>query len=685
MDIRILTELRRMKKLMNYNDNDNSLIFEQDTAYDRYLDRKAKEETERYARKKDSPNSFEDWKSIEIGEGTKYPVMLAGYKVPIVYNPVTNQLPIKQFKGESDFEKFFADSGMNVMSFVDGDKLDNGSEAPIGRKYATKDNKKYCLPDENWTKLHTDKGYVYAFDNPKTLKSYSVVLRLSPSLIVNGKTISGEEASRQCVAGAAGWEFYLTLNPPQVFFYKPATSGEKGKLRPYDPNEDANPNSEFDDWWDSGWGIAIELTIGIAAGFLTAGAATALLAAARAGSLGLRLGSLVIALGETAYFGGSTSILTPIVGSLIEAGLMALPTYYNYERGNYDDAILGLVFSFLPFFTELPAVSRLFKTGKVSRSASEKLGKEIVAKMGEAGGYKAIAQSETATANFLATLTPESQAIFLKTMEDISKQANAPVLEKGIKLVLKQNSDVIVEQLAKKPDTTIGKVANTVLQNVNVVTGKGLIPQFIRAGVPIFGMTISFLKGYNHLVNQGVSPESAEKITKQMQDAISKNEYFNSLAKLQIDLGLGPQMVQQQIDDVFISTIDNNPDMINQVIESNTVQENLIQPKLESETEKQKVIMTDIVQNVVADLGSSLVVRLAKRQTLRDISKVTTLTEPETLSLLISKLGVEVESWTDTASETKWTFQTKNKENGEIEFSTDGNTKIKINGNEVNV
>ena len=685
MDIRILTELRRMKKLMNYNDNDNSLIFEQDTAYDRYLDRKAKEETERYARKKDSPNSFEDWKSIEIGEGTKYPVMLAGYKVPIVYNPVTNQLPIKQFKGESDFEKFFADSGMNVMSFVDGDKLDNGSEAPIGRKYATKDNKKYCLPDENWTKLHTDKGYVYAFDNPKTLKSYSVVLRLSPSLIVNGKTISGEEASRQCVAGAAGWEFYLTLNPPQVFFYKPATSGEKGKLRPYDPNEDANPNSEFDDWWDSGWGIAIELTIGIAAGFLTAGAATALLAAARAGSLGIRLGSLVIALGETAYFGGSTSILTPIVGSLIEAGLMALPTYYNYERGNYDDAILGLVFSFLPFFTELPAVSRLFKTGKVSRSASEKLGKEIVAKMGEAGGYKAIAQSETATANFLATLTPESQAIFLKTMEDISKQANAPVLEKGIKLVLKQNSDVIVEQLAKKPDTTIGKVANTVLQNVNVVTGKGLIPQFIRAGVPIFGMTISFLKGYNHLVNQGVSPESAEKITKQMQDAISKNEYFNSLAKLQIDLGLGPQMVQQQIDDVFISTIDNNPDMINQVIESNTVQENLIQPKLESETEKQKVIMTDIVQNVVADLGSSLVVRLAKRQTLRDISKVTTLTEPETLSLLISKLGVEVESWTDTASETKWTFQTKNKENGEIEFSTDGNTKIKINGNEVNV
>lgn len=685
MDIRILTELRRMKKLMNYNDNDNSLIFEQDTAYDRYLDRKAKEETERYARKKDSPNSFEDWKSIEIGEGTKYPVMLAGYKVPIVYNPVTNQLPIKQFKGESDFEKFFADSGMNVMSFVDGDKLDNGSEAPIGRKYATKDNKKYCLPDENWTKLHTDKGYVYAFDNPKTLKSYSVVLRLSPSLIVNGKTISGEEASRQCVAGAAGWEFYLTLNPPQVFFYKPATSGEKGKLRPYDPNEDANPNSEFDDWWDSGWGIAIELTIGIAAGFLTAGAATALLAAARAGSLGIRLGSLVIALGETAYFGGSTSILTPIVGSLIEAGLMALPTYYNYERGNYDDAILGLVFSFLPFFTELPAVSRLFKTGKVSRSASEKLGKEIVAKMGEAGGYKAIAQSETATANFLATLTPESQAIFLKTMEDISKQANAPVLEKGIKLVLKQNSDVIVEQLAKKPDTTIGKVANTVLQNVNVVTGKGLIPQFIRAGVPIFGMTISFLKGYNHLVNQGVSPESAEKITKQMEDAISKNEYFNSLAKLQIDLGLGPQMVQQQIDDVFISTIDNNPDMINQVIESNTVQENLIQPKLESETEKQKVIMTDIVQNVVADLGSSLVVRLAKRQTLRDISKVTTLTEPETLSLLISKLGVEVESWTDTASETKWTFQTKNKENGEIEFSTDGNTKIKINGNEVNV
>ena len=685
MDIRILTELRRMKKLMNYNDNDNSLIFEQDTAYERYLDRKAKEETERYARKKDSPNSFEDWKSIEIGEGTKYPVMLAGYKAPIVYNPVTNQLPIKQFKGESDFEKFFADSGMNVMSFVDGDKLDNGSEAPIGRKYATKDNKKYCLPDKNWTKLHTDKGYVYAFDNPKTLKSYSVVLRLSPSVIVNGKTISGEEASRQCVAGAAGWEFYLTLNPPQVFFYKATTSGEKGRFKSYDPNEDANPNSEFDDWWDSGWGIAIELTIGIAAGFLTAGAATALLAAAKAGSLGLRLGSLVITLGETAYFGGSTSILTPIVGSLIEAGLMALPTYYNYERGNYDDAILGLVFSFLPFFTELPAVSRLFKTGKVSRSASEKLGKEIVAKMGEAGGYKAIAQSETATANFLATLTPESQAIFLKTMEDISKQANGPVLEKGIKLVLKQNSDVIVEQLAKKPDTTIGKVANTVLQNVNVVTGKGLIPQFIRAGVPIFGMTISFLKGYNHLVNQGVSPESAEKITKQMQDAISKNEYFNSLAKLQIDLGLGPQMVQQQIDDVFISTIDNNPDMINQVIESNAVQENLIQPKLESETEKQKVIMTDIVQNVVADLGSSLVVRLAKRQTLRDISKVTTLTEPETLSLLISKLGVEVESWTDTASETKWTFQTKNKENGEIEFSTDGNTKIKINGNEVNV
>jgi len=681
MDIKLLTELNRMKKLMNFTDIDNSLIFEQDS-YERYL---ASRDSKEVKKQKTQPGTFEDWKTIEIGEGTKYPVMLAGYKVPIVYNPVSNSPDIKQFKGEGDFEKFFADSGMNVTSFVDGDKLDNGSEAPIGRKYVTKDNKKYCLPDSNWTKLHTDKGYVYAFTNPKTLKNYSVVLRLSQSVIVNGKTISGEEASRQCTAGASGWEFYLTLNPPQVFFYKPSTSSEKGKLRSYDPNVDANPDSEFDDWWDSGWGIAIELTIGIAAGFLTAGAATALLAAARAGSLGIRLGSLIITLGETAYFGGSTSILTPIVGSLIEAGLMALPTAYNYERGNYDDAILGLVFSFLPFFTELPAVARAFKTGKVSRSASEKIGKEIVAKMGESGGYKAIAQSETATANFLATLSPEGQMIFLKTMEDISKQANAPVLEKGIKLVLKQNSDVIVEQLAKKPDTTIGKVANTVLQNVNVVTGKGIIPQFIRAGAPIFGMTISFLKGYNYLVNQGISPESAEKITKQMQDSIAKNEYFNSLARLQVDLGLGPQMLQQQIDDVFISTIDNNPQMINEVIESNVVQENLIKPKLASETEKLKEPMNDILYNALDNVEGSLVRRFTKRQTLRDISKVTTLTEPEALSLLISKLGVEVESWTDTSSETKWTFQTKNKENGEIEFSKDGNTKIKINGNEVTV
>lgn len=669
---------------MGFNDQGKEIFNEQVTAYERYLD---KVNSEKMGGPKKQPYVFEDWKTVDIGEGTPYPVMLAGYKVPIVVNPVTNEVPVKQFQGEEDLEKFFTEGGVPVKSFVEGDKLDNGTEAPLDRKYVVSGGKKYCLPSKEWVKIHTDKKYVYKFTNPKTDKTYSVAIQLAPQIIVDGKTIKGSEAARQCYKGSAGWEFVLKTKPPTVFYYKP-TGQEvtKGDARLYDPNKDAGPNSEFDDWWDSGWGLAIELTIGIAAGFLTAGAATGLLALARAGQLGARLGSLVIYLGETAYFSGSVSLLEPIVGSLLEAGLMGLPTYYNYERGNTSDATLGLIFCFLPFFTELPALKRAFATGKFTKTEAEVLGREIVEKMNKAGGVQTISASETATLDFISTLSPKAQIIFTKTMEDLGARENATIVEKGMKLVIAKNSDEIVEQLAKKPDTVLGKAAEMVKNNVNIPLGKGIIPTFVRTGVPIFGMTIGFLKIFNHLTNQGVSNKGAEAYAKALKEGIEKNEYFQALAQLSKDLGYGPPLMQDQIDEIGIRIYDNDPKLQATLIEDERVEENIIQPKLEIETQKEKERMTSVWNETVIESvkkKDEFIQNYLKRKVLRNLAKVTTNTPVDVVTLIIKELGYEIQSWTETTSETEWKFITKKQENGTVVFQSEDKTIIKINDIEI--
>lgn len=669
---------------MGFNDQDKEIFNEQDTAYERYLN---KRDSQIMGEAKKQPNAFEDWKTVDIGEGTPYPVMLAGYRVPIVVNPVTNEVPVKQFQGEDDLEKFFTEGGVPVKSFVEGDKLDNGTDAPLDRKYVVSGDKKYCLPSKEWVKIHTDGKYVYKFTNPKTDKTYSVAIQLAPQIIVDGKTIKGSEAARQCYKGSAGWEFVLKTNPPTVFFYKPTGQEvKKGDGRLYDPNKDAGPNSEFDDWWDSGWGLAIELVIGVAAGFLTGGAATGLLALARAGRLGARLGSLVIYLGETAYFGSSVSLLQPIVGSLLEAGLMGLPTYYNYERGNNSDATLGLIFCFLPFFTELPALKRAFATGKFTKTEAEVLGREIVEKMNKAGGVQTISASETATLNFISTLSPKAQIIFTKTMEDLGIRANAPIVERGLELVIAKNSDEIVEQLAKKPDTVLGKAAEMVKNNVNIPLGKGIIPAFIRTGVPIFGMTIGFLKMFNYLTNQGVSSERAAIYAKAMKEGVEKNEYFQALAELSKELGYGPQLMQEQINDIGIRMYDENPDLQASLLEDDRVEENIIQPKLEIETQKEKERMTSVWNETVIESvkkKDEFIQKYLKRKVLRNLAKVTTNTEVDIVTSIIKELGYEIQSWTETTSETEWKFVTKKQENGTVVFQSGGNTIIKINDVEI--
>ena len=162
MNKELISELHRMSELMGVKEKVKQLFNEQVTAYERYLDKK---NAQVGAKAKTQPGALEDWKTVEIGEGTPYPVMLAGYKVPIVVNPVTNEVPVKQFQGEDDLEKFFTEGGITVKSFIEGDKLDNGTNAPLDRKYVVSGDKKYCLPSKEWVKIHTDKRYVYKFTN----------------------------------------------------------------------------------------------------------------------------------------------------------------------------------------------------------------------------------------------------------------------------------------------------------------------------------------------------------------------------------------------------------------------------------------------------------------------------------------------------------------------------------------
>jgi hypothetical protein len=745
----ILNEIQKINRLMN--NKGNGIIYEElikqeiNLTKNKILNNNGQIITEANGENPD-PGVFGKWAIGYIGIETNYPIMMAGIKFPVLYKPkqkapnrkfgpggdiqyipepmnliadkfLDTHLPVKQFTSKQDFDAIYNNIlKYTVNVFKEGDKLDNNQVAPVGRRYLTIGKNKYCLPDENWENFHIGKKYVYSILNEKTNKEFSMAL-IFGEMQQDGTTVSGQDASRRCFKGSSGWAWKMVMETNEedpsksnyeLFYLKTESRSPTDKLIPYNVSEDISDDSRFADWWNSGWGIAIEVTVGIAAAFLTAGASAALLAAAKLGTYGVRLSRVIIALNDVAYFGGSTSLLTPIVGSLLEATLMIPVVNINVMLGNETDAILGVVFCFIPFFSELPGIKRLITTGKYSLGEMDIIGREIVNEMASAGGYRSISASQQATINFLTKLSPKGQTVYIQMMTDLSIKTNAGIAQKGLNLVIRENSDKIVTKMAKDTEVAkyvgmstgkkvVIKTAKAVLNNTNIIAGRGIIPNLVRLGVPIMGFTFGFLNVMGYLKGKGVQldPKKEEALQLAIQKSIQENEYLLGLIKLNQDLGYGQSetQIQAQLDKSIEAVLENNPQMIED-IKNGKLNQDDFNEKLEIEAKK----IVDKDNETDADISKGIDAMVAdymKNKKMREIIKDIKekfyenpwiLDQVETqLNEKLKELGYEVESW-NTDEYEYWSFVTKNKENGKLIFATpEKETSIEINGKEIGV
>ena len=532
----IILELDRIKSLMK-------IIVEQGSA-----DITDKQRSEKQLA--DSPDNFgsmTQYNTIKIGEGTKYPVIYPGVEVIIMGDPNPH---LKQATGN-----------VSASNFIKDVKIDEN-----GEEYYIKNGKKYCLPTKKsgFWKLLSDGNFVYQFSNPKNDLIFSMFITPTasttlPMLNSDGvrvnETMTGIEASIRCAGGKNGWEFHY--KDGNLFW------GKDGKS--YDPTnpEHFDTRSTFDEWWDK-WGVLVEIIIGFAAAFTGAGLAAFLIEA------GLVEGAFA-----TAYVAGSSeTVLSVVLQAGVEAGLMLPIAKYQWERGQESDAILSIAFCFLPFLTELGSVQKYIKGG-ISPSTTKSLSEKFISNGGASGIYT----SKKAYESYLESLTGTELGLWKATVEQLSTKQGADQYKEVLKEYLLKNKSKINNTILDNKiwvkqidDVTAGQFSKRVL-NLNPITGKGVIAQLIRIGIPIGGFAIGFSIIYNNLKKMGYNDTQIEKVGKSLEDSLKSSEYLMGLAK--IDQKLYKSLVEKSLIE-YTSKKENIDGILNNTVVNSKIKSDVL-------------------------------------------------------------------------------------------------------------
>lgn len=492
----ILIELNRIKTLMN-------LINEQGSA-DINIDRLNKSQL---SQAKDGFGPMTQYTNIEIG-GAEYPVILPGYKTQVMGNPK----PILKQSG----------SGVKASDFIPNVKIDEK-----GNEYIEKNGKKYCLPSKEFWNAFNSKNYVYQITNPRNNKKFSMKMSTKDSVEVpvldeKGNLVrqkmKGSEASIKCIGGDNGWGF--EFGDGNVLFWS-----EEGRSYNLSNPEHFDLRSDFDIWWDK-WGLFVEIGVGILAALTGAGLAAELIAAGAFASTGL----------STAYaLGSSVTWLSVILQAGIEAALMAPIAVYQWERGQESNAILSMAFSFLPFLTELGSVQKFIRGG-IQREVSASLQSKFL-KVGGTSGLKNLESYKT----FLNDLTASELMLWKATIEQFSTKEGQKMFTEGVKKYLKENELKITNEILgnkswvnQMDDLTAGQFSKgaKMLLKQNPLKGTGVLANFIRMGIPIAGIVISFTSVYNKLRSLNFNNVQIEKIMTETKKSLDNSDFFVRLAKL---------------------------------------------------------------------------------------------------------------------------------------------------------
>jgi len=619
----LIIELNKMKTLMG-------LLNEQGSA-DINIDRMAQE---KIADLPDTPN--EGFYATMIGQGTDYPTILSDYKTQVISTPYKNSPPSVKQSG----------TGVTAKDFMSGVQTDEK-----GNEYIVQGKKKYCLPNKDFWKSFTSGNYVYQIINPRNEKKFTMVLTTVPEVTVptityGGKVIEkkmkGYEASLLCQGGDNGWGFLI--KDGALFWNnkgtaKDGTIGATWKSYNINDPEDFDLRSDFDIWWDE-YGMWVEIGMGVLAAWAGAGLA------------GFLISSLELTGGlAAAYAGGSETILSVLMQGAVESMVMLPIANYQISRGMDEQAILNVVFCFLPFLTELGSVQKYIKGGIQPESASS-----LTSKLDGIGGWDSMAGNPIKYQGFLESLTGSELMLWRTTIDQLSTNAGQTEFKEALESYLKSNktritkeilgNNTLLQKIDMATEGNFSKVAKAVV-NQNPITGGGLLGQFLRIGIPIAGVVVGFQSIYNSLKSRGYSDEQIEKTMVETKKALDKNEFFNKISKINQDLA--SKLTQELILKYYSS--DDNVDMV--------LQDKRIAKALESDLQKTAVDMilkdNDLYEEFVEVMDIPV-----------DINKTNEFLKVQLIDEFLIPNGYENPNVTDIKPLVKYKFTTQKIPNGEI-------------------
>lgn len=209
--------------------------------------------------------------------------------------------------------------------------------------------------------------------------------------------------------------------------------------------------SEFDIWYDSGWGITAIIAAQILLAIATAGVGNAISAAV--GATGLASTAIVV--------GAELSVEFTI--GLIEAK-------YLFDRGYNTGAYMVLIFSLFPVFNRLGFIGKL--SGRITEDEVARLLKEI-GQEADAGRFK----------------TPGDVKAWLKSLDDTTRRTVEDLLQKGSKALEKANSKALVTDINK----SLNKILNEIKTKGLTKETQAVIKATTKEWPKLYGPTLKLI------------------------------------------------------------------------------------------------------------------------------------------------------------------------------------------------
>jgi len=554
MEKNILMELSRIKGLINYNISNGFLIKE---------DAQGAE-----IRQRQIDNEILGTTNVKGGgdpDSVRYPTVtlsLTSTEYPIIF-PYPNGIPIQadkqtgkpiiwQFKPGDSSKTFISEKQFKVLvgSVEAADKTIKENQ-----EYFEKNGIKYCLPEKAFWDLHTNKKYIYKFQNPGNKKIFNMKLTMlgEDQCTNSGDEIprSGLDCSKRCMGSNNGWMFSM-----DGFF-------ETGTGKGYDPrNPDHFDIRSVDDiFWDK-YSVWIEIAVGVAVAFAAPYLAAGILGAMATPILAAtRIARLITFLGEASVYGGETTWLIISCEILAEAGLLS-PLISNYlSRGDTGNAALTMAMCLIPFVTELPSVKLFIAKG----FGTPKMGESVVSKINTWGGFTALTKlpKDQMQAVIKTILTRDEQTMFYLGMDVIGK--GKKVLASAFSEFIAKNGDTIEAGIARgtgNPPIDTGykkfveKMASTGTKALEIVANpigsaflqRSFVTSLQRGFIVVGPIVIAFKYTWEKAA-EWMTETQKDDVQNKIQDILNEeNSYAKALMDLNISCGLGPEIPQEVVD-----------------------------------------------------------------------------------------------------------------------------------------